>query len=183
MNSLIGYHGTTQENANKILEEKHFKESTKDNEWLGRGVYFFTFRYWAEWWVRIKKFENVAILKVNLEYTDEQLLDLDNPEQLITLDKIMQNVVKQSTLVKDIDFKTLKNTEVWCFACNFIKQLYPNIGIIAYTFQRNQDWHSYIKLCSNQRQVCVSNPEIITKIQQDNGKMVELEIGGVSDIC
>lgn len=37
---LDGYHGTSKENAEKILSTRIYKESGYD-EWLGRGVYFF----------------------------------------------------------------------------------------------------------------------------------------------
>ncbi|MDR5610419.1 MULTISPECIES: hypothetical protein [unclassified Arsenophonus] len=37
---LIGYHGTNAENEDMILSG-NFRVSTKDDEWLGTGAYFF----------------------------------------------------------------------------------------------------------------------------------------------
>lgn len=196
MNSLIGYHGTTQENANKILEEKHFKESTKDNEWLGRGVYFFAFRDSAAWWIQADRYRNqdTAILKVILKYNDEHFLELDDPAQLRQFNKIVKDITSRSKGVKNLYLKQKKNAKVWCFACNLIKQIEPDIGMIAYTFQ-HKDYYPDIRLCSNHRQICVSKHEIITDIQQEknNQKVLNkdvlnkvndiLEIEGGGDIC
>ena len=42
MNIIIqGYHGTSSENAVKILKSKKFIPAGSSRDWLGRGVYFF----------------------------------------------------------------------------------------------------------------------------------------------
>ena len=38
---LTGYHGTTLDNANKIINEGSFLLSNSDKDWLGSGIYFY----------------------------------------------------------------------------------------------------------------------------------------------
>ena len=50
--TVIGYHGCSQESADRILEEDRFLLSTKSYDWLGEGVYFWEYapyraREWA----------------------------------------------------------------------------------------------------------------------------------------
>ncbi len=49
----ILYHGTTNDSAKKILEEKRFKKSTGDRHWLGDGVYFYEDMILAYRWLWI----------------------------------------------------------------------------------------------------------------------------------
>lgn len=51
--TIIGYHGTDQKTAERILSGEPFRPSTKDYDWLGTGVYFWEYGYdravrWAE---------------------------------------------------------------------------------------------------------------------------------------
>src|SRR3954449_1610301 len=38
---VIAYHGTTVENATRIIAEGRFQLSANDYDWLGDGIYFF----------------------------------------------------------------------------------------------------------------------------------------------
>ena len=38
---ITGYHGTTKERAKKIVEENKFNISNENDEWLGKGIYFY----------------------------------------------------------------------------------------------------------------------------------------------
>lgn len=194
MNTLSGYHGTTQENANKILEQQYFKESTKENEWLGKGVYFFAFKDSAKWWIQADRYKNqdTAILKAVLKYENEQFLELDDPAQLKKINEYMKYIASQNKVVRDLYLEQQDKAKVWCFVCNLIKRIEPNIGMIAYTFQR-KDCYSHTKLYSNHRQICVSKQEIITDIQQeptiiqkpekDIFQNINITIEGGDDLC
>ena len=48
----VGYHGTLDHIADKIVLEQRFKFSKKDTEWLGYGAYFFKYRDHAVVWAR-----------------------------------------------------------------------------------------------------------------------------------
>lgn len=169
-NSMVGYHGTTRENAEKIVSEQSFIDSDKENDWLGRGVYFFAYKWHASWWVTHNRYrgKKVEILEAKLQYTDEQMLDLDDPEQLRILDDIVKYAVANANSSNDpirADLKTKQ--EHWCFACNLIKKLDLSIGIMVYTFQDSgkRFEYEYSKFSGNQRQICVSDHSIITDVK------------------
>lgn len=53
--TIIGYHGCSQETAERILEEQRFVLSTKAYDWLGEGVYFWEYApYRALEWALVK---------------------------------------------------------------------------------------------------------------------------------
>ena len=123
-----GYHGTTRTNAEKILQEQRFINSTKANEWLGDGVYFFAYRSDAEWWVKANRYKNQKTEILKAELCDKKL----------------------------------------CWGCNVMKKLFPEIGIIIYTFHKKNQYQ-YIPLRTNQRQICVSDHSIIKHISRAMG--------------
>ena len=153
-----GYHGTTKENAEKILLECKFIDSNKNNEWLGRGVYFFAYQDHAKWWLESRRYitKEVCILFASLEYTDSQLLDLDNPAKLKEVEDILAEAVSMSKPFqkKNVNLSFKSYYEQLCVACNTIKSLFPEIGIIIYTFsQKRVGKNSGFRF--NQRQICV----------------------------
>lgn len=168
----IGYYGTTQAKADKILREQRFINSTKNNEWLGNGVYFFAYQNDAEWWVKADRFKNqkTAIIKADLEYTDKQLLDLDDREQLEKMYKILREAFKIRGNGADFNVYITDKPlyQQFCWACNMIKKILPSIGIIIYTFSQNKNY-KYIPFTANQRQICVSDHTIIKYISRVAG--------------
>ena len=166
MNKLIGYHGTTPENAELILEQKYFKPSRRKNEWLGDGVYFFVHKSWAEKWVGIKynSTEKSTVLQVTLEYLNEQLIDLDDPNQYDELSELVIHFCKIDKSVDDVDFSNKSPEEQICFACNILKRLDKKICIMMYTFSKENS-KNYFPYPRNQKQVCVNNQSIIKSIK------------------
>lgn len=69
MTEYIGYHGTDIDSAGKIIEEQSVHYSMGDDEWLGRGAYFFKDPDDANWWCKEKKHlhqEQYAVLEARL---------------------------------------------------------------------------------------------------------------------
>ena len=67
MTAYIGYHGTDKNAAKLIVDSQKFRPSLEDDEWLGKGVYF----YWdiddARWWCTdYKKLDAYAVLHSRL---------------------------------------------------------------------------------------------------------------------
>ena len=53
--TVIGYHGCSRNNADRILVENWFLPSTKTYDWLGEGVYFWEYApYRALEWAKAK---------------------------------------------------------------------------------------------------------------------------------
>ena len=78
--SYIGYHGTSKIKAESILENG-FKMSCGDDEWLGKGVYFFpndcsAAELWCKHYLKLKA-KNMQVLKASISVESDQLLDLD----------------------------------------------------------------------------------------------------------
>ena len=71
---LTGYHGTSSENAEKILKNG-YNISDSEKEWLGPGIYFYFDYNDALTW-RDRK--NTVLCSV-VECKDEEYLDIDSP--------------------------------------------------------------------------------------------------------
>lgn len=168
--NTIGYHGTTRAQALRMVNERFFPNSDRKNEWLGKGIYFFAYKEHASWWISHSRYvgQETAIVVADLRYTKEQLLDLDDPAQLQILDDIVREAVEFSDRSKDSTGAEIKTKQQnWCFACNLIKQLCPEIGIIMYTFRDSgkRSYYTYSRLTGNQKQICVSEHSIITNVK------------------
>lgn len=88
--NYIGYHGTSKENADDILNGSFFKSESYD-QWLGEGVYFFTngisdAREDAKNWARnmsydpktkTKRYGVLKVLKSIVTAEENHILDLD----------------------------------------------------------------------------------------------------------
>lgn len=95
------YHGTSKENAGKILEEG-FHLSTGDGQFLGDGVYFFESSELSAWvWTRRNRIKpNKAVVfkaVVNLG----KCLDLHNPEHLTIITETRDSLFEQIEDRKD----------------------------------------------------------------------------------
>jgi hypothetical protein len=84
---MIGYHGTDEQYANRILLNG-FEKKERSDHWLGQGIYFYDKLELAKWWAehKCKYLSNTrgdaraAVLKVKL--APKQWLDLDTVEGL-----------------------------------------------------------------------------------------------------
>ena len=164
------YHGTTEKKAENILRTGAFYKSNKDIEWLGSGVYFFQYRAHAVWWAKneVKKKKNAgqspAILSAKLTYTEQQQLDLDDPDVVRQLNEFVKKALESSTNLNNfyVDLEADK-AKKWCFACELYKKHNEQIGIIMYTFPRPSYKGKGI-YSENQKQICVNDETIISDI-------------------
>ena len=87
--TAIGYHGTTEEAADKLVRE-NFQLSENSWEWLGHGVYFWQdapkrAREWARSWLSLrKKYDGpVAVVAAEIDLTDfVDMLDLEGVQRM-----------------------------------------------------------------------------------------------------
>lgn len=166
----IGYHGTTYSAAQKIISDQQFNPSTRSNDWLGTGVYFFAYKIHAEQWTQHRRYisQKTAILAAEMVYTDAQMLDLDDPQMLDLMNTVVEKSIAKTNASKVsgaiVDFTKKSRQERWCFACNLYRKLNPNIGIIKYTFPGSPRQQGTSGFVPNQCQLCVSDNKIITKV-------------------
>lgn len=95
MTRYIGYHGTTAESAKSILADNHFNPSTKMDEWLGDGVYFFENDYLQayDFITRARKKEDVKVLKAEIE--SDNVLDLTLKEVQVLINEFRLSIIER----------------------------------------------------------------------------------------
>ena len=91
----IGFHGTNINSAEKILKENRFRPSTKPDEWLGKGIYFFADPQDAMWWCRAyKRLEEKDSAILRVEIKADLIIDLLQSKQDVEKFKRFCDVVK-----------------------------------------------------------------------------------------
>lgn len=165
-NTMNGYHGTSLSQANSILKTG-FRDSCGDDEWLGKGAYFFAHKshaiIWATTHLNSKYKSQPSVVCAQLIYNDEQILDIDNPDHHKFLFDFVRYTQEKSKNSIFADLSNLSHKKQWCLICNVFKEMYPGIGIIVYTFPYNPKDSSYNNtvFSQRQRQICVNNHAII----------------------
>lgn len=167
------YHGTSYAHGTKILDEQEFLPSTKNNEWLGKGVYFFSDKRDAEWWARdrYKRDEtlknNPVVLSANLVYDEERFINLSDKAQmrrLVLEAKKMIRKIRLSGLGAPSNFET--EEELMCLCCNLYKKKYK-IDLIAYNFPRLKRNDAGFPFVWYQEQYCATSNSIIHNIKME----------------
>lgn len=61
--TVIGYHGTTAEAADRLVAGEDFEPSDEDYEWFGNGIYFWEHAFQQAWsWARRKGTSRPAVI-------------------------------------------------------------------------------------------------------------------------
>ena len=164
--STKGYHGTLADTAKSVIEENGFRVSSKKNEWLGTGVYFFAYRQHALDWIKHRRYKNkkTAVLSAIFEYNDIEYLDLDDPSNIDKLNATVQTIIETSEDT-EFDLSSLSIEEKRNIYCNMYRRAYPNTKVISYTFSRNHEPYTVAGYKKNQKQYCVIDPSLIKNIQ------------------
>ena len=156
---IEGFHSTTQRYADMIKKTGKFKPSTKDNEWLGKGVYFWSEYIDALFWVeRSYKEENeMCIITATISEDEKRILDLDVSENMKKLNDFATTFNEEIKEKKfSLNFKNEK--EMRCFYCESFKRKY-NINVIIYSFPING--HNKAGFDLRRKQICVDDADSI----------------------
>lgn len=170
----VGYHGTLDHIADKIVLEQRFKFSTKNTEWLGYGVYFFKYRDHAVVWARreAEKEKNATfspgLVSAELYFTEDQWLDLDDPDQLKEINAFMQDYLKNTPEVQ-VCWDNSNKWQRWCLSCNLYRRFYPEIKVISHTFNFNKSMSqsNTLGFNVNQFQYCITDASVIKNIRKE----------------
>lgn len=165
---LTGFHGTLQYKAKSIIQNG-FIHSTKDTEWLGFGIYFFTKKRDAEKWAELEANKNKnqgscsGVLQCSIGCEDNEYFDLDNKENM---DKLMRefNCVLESLAGRN-STKITDDRQLRCIACNFFAKK-NGVKVYTYTFPRIKNNMVGFPLVLKQRQICVRSNECIKDIKE-----------------
>lgn len=162
---MRGYHGTTVEAAKDIVKTQEVWDSTENNEWLGKGAYFFAYPRHATLWIKHENKLPGDIVEAQLEFDEQQWLDLDDPAQMDKMNHdlvaLYRKISPQITIMLPKDPKEL--WKVWCWACDTYRGLHKEVGIISYTFPQKK-FSPASGYHSNERQICVSDHSIIKSL-------------------
>jgi len=158
MYNYTGYHGTSQAKADKIVENR-FVISTKPNEWLGTGIYFFGSdgeidgQVEARCWARhVKQYSRWAVIKATLRA--EKVLDLVCNVAHKKLYDILQRKCYEAHIRSGKDAATFSDYMIF----NDIDENYDFEIICAHTegSKNKFTYNSYV-VRRLQIQICVKN--------------------------
>lgn len=178
MNEEKCYHGTTAENAQKILEE-NFKMPVrrKYGYWLGKGVYFFLEDIFAFKWclheyrkIYGKDFttdnaNKMSIIETKIEYDGDRILDLTFFKGQIIIDTTYKKMQKSKKYSKEL--LTHKGNTV-CIVIDYLFNIL-NFGeyydLVKQIYRINLESYDRIITAREkglpQYQLCVKNIDII----------------------
>lgn len=170
-----GYHGTVEDCATQIIESQKFIHSNKDSEWLGGGIYFYSYRAHAVLWAesQVKRTIHIGkkpvVLSAELVYTEEQCLDMDDPQQREDfLDEVVHCFESSGKHISPSCPRSQPKEwynqchKIWCAAFELYRKLHPEIGITFYTFSPKEN---YLCIRNTEKQICVSDDHIVTNIR------------------
>ena len=172
--TIIGYHGTTKENASKIYNSQTFipNEDEKNELFLGRGVYFYFEKNNAVFW-NIKKMKEehkkidyivysseYDILEVLIGMEEDEILDLDKIENYFKFKKYLERVSK--ILNQSEIYKNAKNKDAALI--NFMEKRgeLEGVKIIKKIYHQRNDTFDNIRI--SRTMLCVKDEIVIGHI-------------------
>lgn len=185
---IIGYHGTTEENGNNIIESQEYKYDESRNHWMGDGIYFFEDPDLAEQWAndmveKEKKEKKAPMVLVNtLHCENDRCLDLT---KLKNKDKFRTDFTEFFNELKTarngglvIGDESTSKKEVLSLYYNYLKKQ-NGYDIIINTFVKKNTKYATTKMPKDfnlsydlftglsfvEVQICASNNSVIKEIQ------------------
>lgn len=95
--TIIGFHGTTVQIADRLVRGEPFRASANEDDWLGRGVYFWEYApKQAWWWARRRTPGNAAVVGAMIRLGScFDLLDSKNLQNLKNAHRAMIDTFEQ----------------------------------------------------------------------------------------
>ncbi len=174
-----GFHGTDRESARKIAREKKFipGEDADNEDFLGKGVYFFKEEEHAVLWNLKKarddgnrnlKYEDYileyAILKVDILVNRSNLLDLNSPKDIAKYEKICKKI--QEKFEEDEEYRDALHKDRAIINYLYKKHYMDEIYVIRkFEGQKTRTLNVNVGDYIQRDVLCVKNNEIITNIR------------------
>lgn len=155
---IIGYHGTNKKAADSIIKNQIFNKSTKKNEWLGEGVYFYELLEKAQWWSEKK--HSPTIIEATISVSEDKLLNLDKPseeDKLAEFIKFIDKSEKQFIFSSD---KTERRCQIITMYMQYIDYNVV-IGTFVSTNKKYKNELDEIGYIRTERQICVHDTSCI----------------------
>ena len=93
--TVIGYHGTTTATAERLVGGHPFEPSENDDDWLGRGIYFWEYAPKQAWWwaETFKRHNNAAVVGAIIRLG--HCFDLLDPVNVQVLKEFHRNSIEK----------------------------------------------------------------------------------------
>ncbi|MFW6016888.1 MAG: hypothetical protein ACOCRK_10660 [bacterium] len=160
------YHGTDKKNVKSILQNG-FYHSSKEDEWLGAGVYFFEKDIFQaiNWCTRakVKEIDNPAVIEVDIK--TDSLIDLTltcHYNYLMKLSKEIHKEYRKRLRSNDLNGEKLTSKHIF----NILYQI-KEYSVIRHVFNvTNGGTVLGTKVARVQIQVCVRDEECISNMKE-----------------
>lgn len=159
---LVGYHGTTKESAENIIKTNTFKISNDDEEWLGKGIYFFEddILQAKDWCVKAKCYNKWTIIRSNIEANT--LIDLVDRKTYTDFETLAKKFNKRYLKRSDGKLRKLINAVVINAMYEIIK-----FDVIRAIFPiPSSKAPERCNILPMQVQICVRNSKCIKSIEE-----------------
>jgi hypothetical protein len=171
--TIIGFHGTTEEVANRLVEGKPFRASDSIDDWLGRGIYFWE---WAPkqawWWTRtFKKNDEPAVVGAIIRLGNcFDLLDPINVKKLKTLYKELIDKLEDNGEPIPENFRQHRKLD--CAVFNYFYEIAEAAeasvdsvrGVYVPTSDKKRVWSGSWIYDDAHIQICLRNPNNILAV-------------------
>lgn len=154
----IGYHGTTREAAENIVEKKmKYRISCSNKEWLGRGIYFYVNISDARQWRN-----SFAVLRSVIWIKQSEYIDYDTEkgrELFVRAKQIIEEYAQGKLL--------LSAEEAQCVISNMIWDSNPQVKLMAATFpnEPRKGQKTIFDYRKKRREFCVRDNDCIIKTE------------------
>ncbi|MBL8795443.1 MAG: hypothetical protein JNM56_16175 [Planctomycetia bacterium] len=170
--TVIGFHGTTTTTADDLVSGKAFKPSESDDDWFGKGIYFWEYApKQAWWWARqFKKHTHPAVIGAIIRLGNcFDLLDPVNVQTLKEFKELMVGEMTAAGLDAPKNFRQHKKLD--CAVFNYFYQQAEVLKPIdsaraVYVPTRNDKraWQGSWIYEEAHIQICVRNPSNILAV-------------------
>ena len=123
---LTGYHGTSLENGQKIIESQRFNISVGKKEWLGNGIYFYFSLADAYNWR-----DSEAIIHSVIKIDEDEYLDIDSEEGKLIYNGILDII---SSMQSRTIFSNVSTQANQCAVMKMIWETQPKVKAISASF-------------------------------------------------
>ncbi|QPT00137.1 hypothetical protein I6G41_03495 [Staphylococcus equorum] len=154
---ILGYHGTTQKAANLIMENSSFNKSSKKNEWLGHGVYFYDLFEKAQWWCENKN--EPVIIETPISVQENKLVNLDKPSEEDKFGEFIRFMERQEGFVFDSN-ETIRRCQMMTVYMQYV-EAQVIIGTLLSTNKKYKNEFKRIGYARTEKQICVHDTACI----------------------
>ena len=155
---ITGYHGTSKEYGNEIINNKKFNKSTGKEQWLGTGIYFYRGYEDALNWAK-KYHGDIMVIHAVINLENDKYIDLDSSIGRAYYRKAVE-------ILKGFDYISRGTAqENQCAIANFIWQEWSYIQLIMAAFPTEPSAFKMLKDAREYRkEFCIRDNKYIKAI-------------------